>query len=204
MKTAEEALRILEEGNRRFVDGESMLVERIDEVRRHELVAGQFPKAIILGCADARVPVEVIFDQGLGDLFVIRIAGNIVAPSQIGSIEFAAKEFGTRLVVVLGHTNCGAVSATLARLKQGTKGHTKNLLSIVDRIAPAIEPLIGGEYDRDPETLLREAVSANVRASVDQLRHGSPLLDELQESEGLVIVGAKYSLKRGVVDFLEH
>lgn len=204
MKTAEEALRILEEGNRRFVDGESMLVERIDEVRRHELVAGQFPKAIILGCADARVPVEVIFDQGLGDLFVIRIAGNIVAPSQIGSIEFAAKEFGTRLVVVLGHTNCGAVSATLARLKQDTKGHTKNLLSIVDRIAPAIEPLIGGEYDTDPETLLREAVSANVRASVDQLRHGSPLLDELQESEGLVIVGAKYSLKRGVVDFLEH
>ena len=173
----------------------------LDQVRRMELVRGQDPSAIILGCADARVPVELVFDQGLGDLFVIRIAGNIVAPSQVGSIEFAAKEFGTRLVVVLGHSGCGAVAATLAHLQRDTDECTKNVHSIVDRIAPAVEPLLGEGLEADPEKLLMEAVRANVRASVDQLKKASPLLEDLQANDGLEIVGAKYSLQRGVVDF---
>ena len=203
MLPAKDALELLKNGNARFVAGESNMEDHLDQVRRMELVRGQDPSAIILGCADARVPVELVFDQGLGDLFVIRVAGNVVCPSQVGSIEFAAKEFGTRLVVVLGHSGCGAVAATLAHLQRDTDECTKNVHSIVDRIVPAVESLLGEGQEPDPEKLLMEAVRANVRASVEQLKKASPLLEDLQENDGLQIVGAKYSLKRGVVDFLD-
>ena len=176
MITALEALERLREGNRRFVTGVRSLDTLMSQSRRDELVAGQNPFAVILGCSDSRVPVEMIFDQGLGDLFVIRVAGNIVAPSQIGSVEFAAGQFGTRLVVVLGHTQCGAVEASLVELQRTAEKQSRNLRSNVDRIRPAVEGLLATELRHDREALARQAVRANVRVSANNLRHGSRLL----------------------------
>jgi carbonic anhydrase len=203
MLSALEALDRLRDGNRRFVANLSA-APTDSQARRNELVSGQEPFAIILGCSDSRVPAELVFDQGFGDLFVIRVAGNIVAPSQIGSIEFAAARFGTRLVVVLGHSQCGAIVATLEELLGKATTESKNLRSIVDRVRPALEDLLAGPHDaEDSERLIREAVLANVRASVQQLRHGSELLERLIETDGLLIVGAKYSLSTGVVNFFD-
>jgi carbonic anhydrase len=200
MISATAALERLSEGNRRFVS-EQHRQRRPGQSRRDELVDGQAPFAIILGCSDSRVPAEIVFDQGLGDLFVIRVAGNVVAPSQIGSVEFAAERFGTRLVVVLGHSTCGAVVATLEELERPTEMRSPNLRSIVDRIRPAVEGLLEAGIGRDKEALLHLAVRANIRASVDHLRHGSAILEGLIEREGLLVVGAEYSLETGVVDF---
>ena len=202
MLSAQQALERLKEGNQGFLKGDGKTQALVDEARRNQLVGGQEPFAIILGCSDARVPAEIVFNQGLGDLFVIRVAGNIVAPSQVGSIEFAAKEFGTPLVVVLGHSKCSAVAATLDSLEKDEDTYSRNLHSIVDRIRPAVEPLLNSPTSKTPEDFLMEAVNANIIASVEQLRKGSPILEELQQG-GLQIVGAKYSLKRGVVDFLD-
>jgi carbonic anhydrase len=201
MLDAPDALRRLREGNRRFVSNQAARNVLSDPDRRAELVTGQEPFAIILGCSDSRVPAEIVFDQGLGDLFVIRVAGNIVAPSQIGSVEFAASRFGTRLAVVMGHSECGAVTATLDEVRGRGTEQSRNLRSIVDRIRPAVEPLLASPHD--PGTLVRAAVRANVRAAVNQLRHGSELLEQLVQAEGLVIVGAEYSLRTGVVEFLD-
>jgi carbonic anhydrase len=196
------ALDALREGNRRFVS-ELKLGAGVSRARRHELPAGQQePFAIILGCSDARVPAEIVFDQGLGDLFVIRVAGNIVAPSGIGSVEFAAEAFGTRLVVVLGHSNCGAVHATLQQLARPWREQSRNLRSIVDRIRPAVEGLLQGA-SHDPAALEQLAVRANIRMSADHLRHGSEVLEQLILKDGLVVVGAEYSLETGVVDFFD-
>jgi carbonic anhydrase len=172
--------------------------------RREELLSGQEPFAIVLGCSDSRVPAELVFDQGFGDLFVIRVAGNIVAPSQVGSVEFAAARFGTRLVVVMGHTQCGAVMATLEVVLGRKSTKSRNLHSIVDRVRPAVEPLLTARARQpDLDALLPEAVRANVRASVDQLRHGSDILEDLIRTNGLQVVGAEYSLESGVVTFFE-
>ena len=200
MITAHAALEALREGNRRFV---SKLSRGAGSARRLELPARQEPLAIILGCSDARVPAEIVFDQGLGDLFVIRVAGNIVAPSQVDSVEFAAEAFGTRLVVVLGHSNCGAVNATLEQLARPSREQSRNLSSIVDRIRPAVEGLLERAPQLDRQTLEQQAVRANIRMSVDHLRHGSAVLEQLIRRDGLVVVGAEYSLETGVVDFFE-
>ncbi len=197
------ALARLAEGNRRFASGQPSADALSSNARRAELVAGQQPFAIILGCSDSRVPAEIVFDQGLGDLFVIRVAGNVVAPSQVGSVEFAAERFGTRLVVVLGHSQCGAVLATLEELRRPGGAPSRNLRSIVDRIRPAVESLLATELSTDLERLVREAVRANVRVSVGQLRHGSEVLERLIESEGLRVVGSEYSLESGLVQFLD-
>jgi carbonic anhydrase len=173
------------------------------QTRRHELAAGQEPFAIILGCSDSRVPAEIVFDQGLGDLFVIRVAGNIVASSQIGSVEFAAERFGTPLVVVLGHSSCGAVLATLEELIRPRESQSRNLRSIVNRIRPSVQSLLATELRNDPEALVRQAVRSNVRVSVSHLRHGSEILEQLIQKEQLLVVGAEYSLETGVVDFFE-
>ena len=173
-----------------------------NQTRRVEVAAGQEPFAIILGCSDSRVPAEIVFDQGLGDLFVIRVAGNIVASSQVGSVEFAAARYETRLVVVLGHSQCGAILATLEELQQPTN-QSKNLRSIVDRVRPSVEALLSTELRHDPDALVRQAVRANIRASADHLRHGSGVLEQLIEKEGLLIVGAEYSLETGIVDFFD-
>src|SRR5438094_4850780 len=203
MITALDALARLREGNRRFVSNQAAGYVVSDPRRRAELVAGQEPFAIILGCSDSRVPAELVFDQGFGDLFVIRVAGNIVAPSQVGSVEFAASRFGTRLVVVMGHSQCGAVVATLDEVQGRVPNQSRNLRSIVDRIRPSVETLFASRRIDDPDRFLNDAVRANVRASANHLRHGSELLEHLIRADGLVVVGAEYSLETGVVDFFE-
>lgn len=203
MISAREALERLREGNRRFVSGVRNSYALTSQARRSELVAGQEPLAVILGCSDSRVPAEMVFDQGLGDLFVIRVAGNIVAPSQVGSVEFAAARFGTRLVVVLGHSKCGAILATLEELERPAEDQSRNLRSIVDYIRPSVEPLLATELRHDPDALLQHAVRTNIRVSASHLRHGSEILERLMQSDGLLVVGAEYSLETGVVDFFD-
>ncbi len=203
MITAAEALQRLKDGNRRFVE----------RVRNHEAALGASPRialtqeqkpiAIVLGCSDARVPAELVFDQGLGDLFVIRVAGNIVAPSLVGSVEFAAAQFGTRLVVVLGHTRCGAIQVTLEELRRPAENQSPNIRSIVDRVRPSVEVLLKTELRHDEEALARHAVRANVGVSVSHLRHGSEVLERLIREEGLTVVGAEYSLETGEVEFFD-
>ena len=203
MISALEALERLREGNRRFVSDVRSGDTLTSQTRRRELAAGQEPFAIILGCSDSRVPAEIVFDQGLGDLFVIRVAGNIVAPSQVGSVEFAAGRFGTRLVVVLGHSKCGAILATVEELGRPSEGQSRNLRSIVDRIRPSVEPLMGTDLGRHPDALVQQAVRANIRVSANHLRHGSEVLEELIRKDGLLVIGAEYSLETGVVDFFD-
>jgi carbonic anhydrase len=198
MISAVEALERLREGNRRFASGTTSDSESGFLANRAEFADGQNPFAIILACSDSRVPVELVFDQGLGDLFVIRVAGNVVAPSQVGSVEFAAAQLGAKLVVVLGHSNCGAVDATLKELAQKQELRSPNLRAIVDRIRPAIDSLTDQDID------LQEAVIANVHHSVGRLQHGSLLLEKLVESGELVIVGAEYSIESGKVNFLNE
>jgi len=201
--SALEALELLREGNRRFVADVRSHEILTGHARRRELATGQEPLAIILGCSDSRVPAELVFDQGLGDLFVIRVAGNIVAPSQVESVEFAAARFETRLVVVLGHTSCGAIQATVDELGRRSEEQSRNLRSIVDRIRPAVEPLLGTSLARDRDALMHQAVRANIRMSANQLRHGSNVLEQLIDRGGLCVVGAEYSLDTGEVEFFD-
>jgi carbonic anhydrase len=203
MIEALEVFRRLREGNARFVSGEAGREPVTDHGRRVELATGQSPFAVILGCSDSRVPAEIVFDQGLGDLFVIRVAGNIVSPSQIGSVEFAVERFGIKLVIILGHSNCGAVTATIEELDRPTEARSPNLRSIVDRIRPVVATLLDTDERPDPETLIRRAVRANIRASVSQLRHGSRIIEDLVQQERLLVVGAEYSLETGIVEFLD-
>lgn len=200
---AGEALKRLRDGNQRFTSNLRTQESLFSDHRREELLDGQEPYAIILGCSDSRVPAEIVFDQGLGDLFVIRVAGNIVAPSQIGSVEFAVSQFGTRLVIVLGHSQCGAVCATIDELTHGQGSSSENIRAIVERVKPSIESLMATDLKNDKEALEKEAVRANVRASANQLRHGSTIIENLIATDGLVVVGAEYSLESGVVDFFD-
>jgi carbonic anhydrase len=201
MIPALEALERLREGNRRFVSD----VRNNDTLttRRREVAAAQEPFAIILGCSDSRVPGEIVFDQGLGDLFVIRVAGNIVAPSQIGSVEFAAERYHTRLVVVLGHSQCGAILATLEELGRPSADQSRNLRSIVDRIRPSVEQLLTTDLAHQHDALVHQAVRANIRVSANHLRHGSEVLEQLIQNDGLLVVGAEYSLETGIVEFFD-
>lgn len=201
MINADEALVRLKEGNKRFVAGETDSEELRHSSRRAELVNKQEPIAIILGCSDSRVPAELVFDQSVGDLFVIRVAGNIVAPSQVASVEFCAEKFKTQLVVVLGHTNCGAVSATISELGIPAEERSENLHAIVSRIRPSVETLLETDLVNRPEELLTAAVRSNVRSCVSHLQHGSRILEQLTNSNGLRIVGAEYSLETGNVEF---
>lgn len=203
MISANEALERLRQGNRRFVSGERRIDERISPARRAELTSGQQPFAAVLGCSDSRVPAEIVFDQGLGDLFTIRVVGNIATPPQIGSIEYAADQLGARLVVVLGHSNCGSIKATFQAIEGSADDFSPHLRSIVDRIRPSVEALQQTAFDGDQAALTRHAVRANVHASVEQLRRESAVLDRLVREQGLLIVGAEYSLETGAVEFLE-
>ena len=203
MISARKALERLREGNLRFVSDIRQIDTVTTQERRNELAAGQNPFAIILGCSDSRVPAEIVFDQGLGDLFVIRVAGNIVAPSQVGSVEFAATRFGTRLVVILGHSQCGAVMATLEELQHAEGTPSRNLRSIVDRVRPSVEPLLATELRHDPHALLQQSIRANIRTSANHLRHGSEILEELIQKNELRVVGAEYSLETGLVEFFD-
>ncbi len=203
MIPVEEAIERLKLGNQRFISGTPRANSRQGRSLQFGSVSDQDPIAIILGCSDARVPAEMVFDQDLGDLFVIRVAGNIVARSQIGSVEFAATQFGTSLVVVLGHTCCGAVQATVDELRRPVQNQSDNLRAIVDRIRPSIEALLETDLRNDSEALMVQAVRANIDASVLQLRQGSSIIEKLVREDRLRIVGAEYSLESGVVEFFE-
>ncbi len=201
MISATEVLDRLREGNQRFVSGAGQLESHMAPRLRREFLDAQEPVAIILGCSDSRVPVEMVFDQDLGELFVIRVAGNVVSPSQIGSVEYAAECFGTPLVVVLGHTQCGAVQVTLDELRQPTGNQSLNLRSIVDRIRPSVEGLLEAGLEDDPDALVEHAIRSNVRVSANNLSHGSRIIEQLVDDKKLLIVGAEYSLATGIVDF---
>ena len=203
MVSAFTALDRLKQGNKRFVSGEGVREVGIDHAQRMAQMVDQNPFAIVLGCSDSRVPAELVFDQGVGDLFVIRVAGNIVMPSQIGSVEFAAEKFGTKLVVVLGHSHCGAILATLEELIQPSESRSPILCRIVDAILTSVEDLFQASQGDHREELVQAAVRANIRASVDQLRHGSEILESLIREDWLQIVGADYSLETGIVEFLD-
>jgi len=200
---AQEALARLREGNQRFASGVTTVDSLAHHARRSELTDRQEPFAIILGCSDSRVPAEIVFDQGIGDLFVIRVAGNIVAASQVGSVEFAVERFGTPLVVVLGHSRCGAILATLEQLVRPREDQSRNLRAIVDRVRPAVAPLLATDLRHDPDALVEHAVRANVCVSANYLRHGSDILEQLIQNDRLLVVGAEYSLETGIVDFFD-
>jgi carbonic anhydrase len=203
MIPAREALERLKVGNARFTASLSSSDEYISHTRRPQLTMVQEPFAIILGCSDARVPAELVFDQGVGDLFVIRVAGNIVAPSQVGSVEFAAERFNTRLVVVLGHSQCGAIAATLEELQRPTENQSINLHAIVERVRPSVEGLLSTKLAGDPAALAQAATRANIQASVDHLSHGSAVLEQLIREQGVMIVGAEYYVETGIVEFFD-
>ena len=202
MMTADEALQRLRDGNARFVAGAPDPAPLEHEARRRETAAGQSPFAIVLACSDSRVPVETIFDQGIGDLFVVRVAGNIAARSQIGSIEFAAVNFGVRLIVVLGHTSCGAIEAAVNEMRKPSVLQSANLDFIVERIRPSVERVMAEGYGHDPDMLLAEVTQENIRNSADRLREASRIIGQLVDEEGLSITGAEYSLHSGIVEFL--
>ena len=204
MITAVKALEKLADGNHRFVKGEIDAESLARRAHQSGLSGGQAPFAIILACSDSRVPVEMVFDQGFGDLFVIRVAGNIVAPSQIGSIEFAAEQLGCRLVIVLGHTQCGAVAATLDELVLKESHRSPNLRAIVDRIRPAVEQVLKAHGGRASEEALRESIHSNIRASVERLSHGSLILEKLIDAGELAVIGAEYSIETGEVEFFRE
>lgn len=198
-----EALQNLKAGNQRFSSNLRDSEVMASQAHRPELAAGQKPHAIILGCADSRVPAELVFDQGLGDLFVVRVAGNIAAPSQVGSIEFAVQSFGVPLVVVLGHSNCGAISATINELQQPSGSLSPDLGSIVSCIKPAIATLLDSPLRDNQSELMAEGIRANVSLAAEQLRNGSDVLKEKINSGDLLVIGAEYSLETGVVEFFD-
>ena len=202
--TAATALRRLREGNARFAANARGAGTLITAARPAKLAAAQEPFAIVLGCSDSRVPVELVFNQGPGDLFVIRVAGNIVAPSLIGSVEFAADRFATRLVVVLGHSSCGAIAATIEELHRPAPDSSPHLLDIVDRIRPGVEEIVARHAAEGALAVEHAVMTANVRASVQQLRHGSTIIENLIENDGLRVTGAWYSLESGKVEFLDE
>jgi len=201
--SAREALQRLRDGNVRFVSGEGTRDLALEHKRRRALVGDQSPFAIILGCSDSRVPAELVFDQGLGDLFVIRVAGNIVAPSQVGSIEFAAERFGVRLVVVLGHSHCGAVQAALEQMERPSEERSPNLGFIVRSILPAVEAAVARGGSSGAADLMSRSVRENIRASAEHLRQGSDVLERLVRENGLLVIGAEYSLETGMVEFFD-
>ena len=202
MISAQDALKNLREGNARFASA-SQDHDSPEEGRHYfKAVDRQEPFAIILGCSDSRVPPEVVFDQGIGELFVVRVAGNIVTPTQIGSIEFAVKKFDTRLVVVLGHTMCGAIQATLEDLQTPMEPGSGNLPDIVNCIKPSVEAMLKNDLQEGPESLQRQAMRNNVLNSVHQLQQQSTLLRNQIDHEGLKIIGAEYCVSSGAVDFL--
>ncbi|WP_139851251.1 carbonic anhydrase [Acinetobacter pullicarnis] len=203
MLTAQEVLLQLKQGNQRFVSGETKYRELLTHQDRAEMAEDQHPFAIVLGCSDSRVPAEMVFDQGLGDLFVIRVAGNVVAPSQVGSVEFAAERYSCPVVIVLGHSHCGAIQATIDTLMNPDSPPSANLMSIVNRVRPSVEILMQTELKNDLAKLSVHAVRSNVFASVNQLRHGSAVLESLIAKGKLKVVGAEYSLESGEVIFYD-
>ena len=190
--SADQALARLLAGNARFVKHKEQHPDA-SLPRRKELEAGQHPIAVILGCADSRVPPELIFDQGLGDLFVVRVAGNVVDDDILGSLEYAVEHLGTKLIMVVGHEKCGAVTAAL---EQGrAAGHLKYL---VDAIHPSVE-----EVAAEPGDKVHNCVIANARRVARQIRESEPVLKEFVEGKGVKVVAADYALDTGKINLLD-
>ena len=204
MIAPEDALQRLQEGNARFVSGDIASGSQHYRVSREQIVAAQEPFAIVVGCSDSRVPVEIVFDQGLGDLFVIRIAGNVVSKTQLGSIEFAALEYGTRLVVVLGHTGCGAMAAAAATVQGGKDPGSDNLRLLVEQVRPAVMRAVDVDGDVASAAFADRVGRENVRHSVEVIQTGSGVIRRLVEDDGLLVVGAEYSLATGSVAFFDR
>ena len=195
---AEAALEELREGNRRFVANEGKAAKG-RPARRDEVVGVQNPIAVVLGCSDSRVPPELVFDQDLGDLFVVRVAGNVLGPAQVGSLDFAVDALGVRLVVVLGHSGCGAVKAAVEEHTGVSGPASPNLNGILEMIRSSVED----GPSREGQSRMASAVRANVRASVEALRGEAGPIQRLIQDAGLLVVGAEYSLETGVVDFFD-
>lgn len=198
------ALAKLKEGNKRFREASAAGEALVRRIPYKKMGESQKPWAVILGCSDSRVPAEIVFDQGLGDLFVIRVAGNIVAPSQIGSVEFACQQFGSNVVVVLGHTQCGAVTATVDSLLSDPDNISPNIASIVERVKPAVAPILSQNSGMERNELIRRAGRANVELSVRDLRRRSDIIDGLIKAKKLLVVGAEYTLDTGCVEFYDE
>jgi carbonic anhydrase len=188
--TTQSPLDVLKEGNRRFVEGR-MVHDHQNMERLVEVAKGQHPIAIIVGCSDSRVAPEIVFDQGLGDLFVVRVAGNVVDDHAIGSIEYAVEHLHASLIVVLGHDRCGAVQAAISG--DDAPGHIQ---SLVESIRPAVEAA-----KSEPGDLLDNAINENVRRVVSQLQTSQPILGQAVQEGHLQVVGARYLLDSGSVRF---
>jgi carbonic anhydrase len=190
---AASALKLLLEGNRRYASGKLRHPHQTSALR-HQLAKGQQPFAAVLSCADSRVPPELIFDEGLGDIFTVRVAGNIVDDAVTGSLEYAAEHLNVPLIVVLGHTNCGAVDAAI----KGGDGHHSHIDALVNAIKPAV-----AQASHEPGSLIDNAVRDNVQNAVKQLRSSEPILSDMEKAGKLRIVGAVYDLNKGTVEYLK-
>ena len=195
--TPEQVLADLKEGNARFAAGEITLRMHVEQVR--QAAAGQFPKAIVLSCVDSRVPVEAVFDHGIGDLFVARVAGNFINPDILGSMEFACKVSGAKLVLVLGHGSCGAVMGAIDAVDLG------NITGMLDKVQPAVRDLAGYDGDRttaNPDYVQRVA-DRNVELNIERVRRESPILAEMEHNGEIAIVGGMYDIQTGKVRFFD-
>ncbi|PJE79859.1 Carbonic anhydrase 2 [invertebrate metagenome] len=199
--SAEAALHVLKEGNQRFISGNNTHIRQTPE-QRQELAKGQHPFAVILACSDSRVPVEQIFDQPAGSIFVVRVAGNIAAPTQIGSIEFALTQFDSPLIIVMGHTNCGGIQSAIDVIMNPQQPLSPNLRAITDRIIPSIEPMVKSLDHNHRKELVANAVKENVRVAVKHLQHNSATIEERIRHNQVCILGAEFSQATGKVQFL--
>lgn len=196
------ALTLLLEGNRRFASGLRSIETIASTAYLKDLAEnGQKPFAIVLTCSDSRVPAEMIFDRGLGDLFVIRVAGNIIAPSLLASIEFAATSFGTPLCVVMGHSGCGAVKAAIGAEMNGDHPGSPNLQKLVAKVKPAVRSVVRKNGGIAPQNLLDLATIANVQRTAELIERESPIVRKLIDSGKFLIAGAVYDLHTGRVHF---
>jgi carbonic anhydrase len=196
-----EVLQSLRDGNERFVSNVRSIEAMASQSRRAALAAQQSPGAVVLTCSDSRVPAEIVFDCGLGELFVVRVAGNVVAPSLLGSVEFAVATFGTPLVIVMGHTNCGAIKATVEALEHRREAPSPGIQDIVERITPAVRAVVQRGGSR--EAVITAAGHANIHASAERLRRESAILADRVARGELMIVPAEYSLETGRVEFFD-
>lgn len=200
-QSAAAALQRLREGNLRFVQNVRSVDTLLSQTARAALVGAQAPFAIVVGCSDSRGPAELVFDQGLGDLFVARVAGNVVCPSVLGSVEFAVAAYDTPLVVVMGHSRCGAIRAAFDAFHGGGPPPPAHVAVVLDRVRPAVDAAACEGASR--AAVLAEATRINVRNALEALRRGGDFLEERIASGRLAVVGAEYALETGRVDFFD-
>lgn len=195
--TPETVLSDLMQGNKRFVT--SNMETRDFNGQREGTISGQYPKAVVLGCIDSRVPVEMVFDQGLGDIFVARIAGNFENEDMLGSLEYSCKVAGSKIVLVLGHESCGAVKSACDGVELG------NITHLLSNILPAVtlsKEQVEGEHNSSNKTFVAHTVENNVKLTLDRIRKRSPILKEMEDGGTIKIVGGVYSLSTGKVELL--